>query len=398
MRLGSVSIMRWVVLIAAILVWINIYAFTDRAKTISAPLIIENLSDNLAIAEPITIVEATVSGNLRDIAKLSDQNLQFFFDASNITSTGEYSVKIQPKLIPKNIRITSFTPKELKITAELVSSKIVNVAVFSKGSTNDKYSIRSLTPTPSEVLVSGAPSLLDKISEAKTFVDVSNHRTSFTAPAKVVVQDARNQTISSLRISPETIKVNVEIVAGASVRNLGLQPAFTGELPGGFWVREVIFDPPVVQIRGPQKNLEKLASLSSTVINLSNRRKNFNEQVAVNLPNGVEIVGENLIMAQVTIDSSGGTRQLDIVPQYANVTEGFGVTTITPASVQVVVSGDPKVINQLKRSDIKLNLDMKGTLSGTNRITITPAMFLVPANIQVVSFTPDRIEVVVSRL
>ncbi len=398
MRLSSVSIMRWVVLIAAILVWVNIYSFADRTKTIPAPLIIENLSDTLAIAEPITVVETTVSGSVRNVAGLSDQTLQFFIDASNITSVGEYSVKIQPKVTPKDIRIVNFTPQELKITVEPISSKAVNVIAFSKGNTNDKYSIRSLTPTPSQVLVFGAPSLLDKISQAKAFVDVSNHRASFTTPAKAVVQDARSQTIHSLRVTPENIKVDVEIVLGASVRNLGLQPTFTGELPGGFWVQEVVFDPPLAQVRGPQKNLEGLIFLSSTAINLSDHRESFNEQVAVDLPNGVEMVGDNIIMARVIIGSSEGTRQMDIVPQYANVTEGFGVTTIAPTSVQVVVSGDPKTINQLKRSDIKLNLDMKGTLSGTNQITITPAMFSVPANIQIVSFTPEEVEVVISRL
>lgn len=392
------SIMRVIVLIAAVLVWINIYGFIDHTKTVSAPLMIENLSSDLAIAEPITTVEATISGKLREIAGLSDQNLQFSLDASNIAGIGQYTIKIQPKLVPKHIRIVSITPPELQITAELISSKTVDVAALSKGSPNDKYSIRSLTPIPLQVLVFGAPSLLNKISQARAYVDVSGHRTSFSSPAKTVIQDARGQTIYSLKITPETIKINVEIVAGASIRNLGLKPAFTGELPGGFWVQEVIFDPPVAQVRGPQKNLEGINFLLSTAINLNNRRGSFNEQVAVDLPSGVEMVGENVVMARVIINSSEGTRQLDIVPQYASVTEGFGVTTITPTSVQVVVSGDPKAINQLTRSDVKLNLDLKGALSGTNQIIITPAMFSTPANIQVVSFTPDTVEVVLSRL
>jgi len=390
--------MRWVILIAAILVWINVYAFIDRTVTVSAPLLIKNLSENLAIAEPLTVVDATVIGGIRDTARLSGETLQFSLDASEVTTPGRYTLEIQPELLPESIKLVSFAPQQIQVTAEAIASKSVPVTALSQGVPNDKYSINALIAVPSEVLVFGAPSLLAQISEARAYVDVSRRRESFTVPAAATMQDAKNRTISSLRVAPATVKVNVEMIAGASIRNLGLQPAFSGELPGGFWVQEVKFEPMVVQVRGPHKILGNLTSLFSTPINLTDRRGSFNEQVAVNLPSGAELVGENLVMAQVAIGSSEGTRQLDIVPQYVNVTEGFGVTATNPASIQVVISGDPKTINQLKRSDVGLNLDLKGTLSGTNQITITPAMFILPPNIQIVSFTPATMEVILSRL
>jgi len=390
--------MRWVILIAAILVWINVYAFIDRTVTVSAPLLVKNLSENLAIAEPLTVVDATVIGGIRDTARLSGETLQFSLDASEVTTPGRYTLEIQPELLPESIKLVSFVPQQIQVTAEAIASKSVPVTTLSQGVPNDRYSINALTAVPSEVLVFGAPSLLAQISEARAYVDVSRRRESFAVPAAATVQDAKSRTISSLRVAPATVKVNVEMIAGASIRNLGLQPAFSGELPGGFWVQEVKFDPMVVQARGPHKILRNLTSLFSTPINLTDRRGSFNEQVAVNLPSGVELVGENVVMARVTISSSEGTRQLDIVPQYVNVTEGFGVTAANPASIQVVISGDPKTINQLKRSDVGLNLDLKGTLSGTNQITITPAMFVLPPNIQIVSFTPATMEVILSRL
>ncbi len=392
------SIMRWIVLLTAILVWVNIYAFVDRTKTLDAPVVIENLSQNLAIAEPITTVETTVNGKLRDISKLSDETLQFSIDATKITGIGQFLVTIKPKLVPKNIKVISFTPKELTINIETVSSKTIDVIALSKGSSPDNYSVRSLTSTPSQVLVFGAVSLLDKISQAHVYVDIANRRSSFVVPGEPIVQDAHGKVIQSVHLSPDVIKVNVEIVTGSSIRNLGIRPNFIGELPGGFWVQEVVFNPPIAQVRGPQSKLSTINFLVSTPINLNDRRTNFSEQVAVDLPDGIEMVGDSIVMAEIIIGSGEGTRQLDIVPQYANVTEGFGVTTITPTSVQLVISGDPRVVNQIKRSDIQLKLDLRGSLSGTNKITITPAMFVVPANIQVVSFTPDTVEVVISRL
>ncbi|MFA5009728.1 MAG: CdaR family protein [Patescibacteria group bacterium] len=398
MRLNSPNIMRWVILIAAVLVWINIYSFLDRTTTISAPLLIENLRSDFAIAEPITVVNATVSGGIRDFASLTDQTFQFTIDASSIAAIGQYTLEIKPKLVPKSVKVVAIEPQQLTATIELVASKIVPVSALSRGMTNDKYSVYSLTAVPSQVQVFGAPSLLAQISEARTYADVSRRKNSFTAPASVAVEDANNHVIHSLRVEPSNVKITVEIIAGAGIRNLGLKPSFIGELPGGFWVKEVKFDPSVVQVRGPQQILEALSSLSSTAINLSDHRSDFNEQVAVDLPSGIEIVGDNLIMAQILVGSSEGTRQLEIVPQYVNVTEGFSITATNPASIQVVVSGDPKAVNQLTRQDIKLNLDLKGTLSGANQIVLTPAMFSAPPNIQIVSFTPDKVEIVLTRL
>jgi YbbR domain-containing protein len=390
--------MRWVILIAAILVWINVYAFIERTQTMPAPLLIENLDSTLAIAEPITIVDATINGGVRHVLDVSDQTLQFSIDASRIKTIGKYTLDIKPKLLPKQLKLVGFSPKQIQISIEAVASKTVPVVALPKGSPNDKFSVQSLTPVPGQVTVWGAPSLLGQISEAIATVDVTGHRASFSTPTTIGVQDGNRHIINSLRLTPDTVQVSIEIVAGASVRNLGLKPTFAGELPGGFWIQEVKFDPPVIQVRGPQKILDSLTSLSSTAITLSDRRASFNDQVAVDLPDGIELVGENLVMAHVVIGSSEGTRQFDIASQYVNVTEGFGVTTINPSSVQVVVSGDPKTINQLKRTDIKLNLDLKGTLSGSNKITITPAMFNLPPNFQVVSFTPNTVEVVMSRL
>jgi hypothetical protein len=64
----------------------------------------------------------------------------------------------------------------------------------------------------------------------------------------------------------------------------------------------------------------------------------------------------------------------------------------------VVVSGAPEAINRLQRDDVVLELDLRGTLSGANLLTVTAAMFKTSAGISVASFTPATVEVVLSRL
>lgn len=398
MRLSSIIVMRWVIVFAAILLWVNIYGFLAQPKSLPAPLVVENLNPSFSIAEPITTVTARISGGLRDLSNVNDSNLKFAIDASQITGSGSYTLAITPRPLPPRIKLLGYSPQEIKINVEPTATKIVPVVALTTGSPQNGYSVKTVSPIPAQVEVVGAKSLLDTISEARSYVNVAHHASSFILPATVVVEGDSRYPITSVATRPAIVKVNVEISAGGVVRNLGLKPSFIGELPGGFWVQEVKFEPSVIQVRGQQTILDGLTSLTSTPINLANHRSSFNDQVAVNLPSGVEMVGENLVMAHIVVGSSEGTRQFDITPEYVNVTEGFSVTASTPSTIQVVVSGDPKLINQLKRSDIKLNLDLAGTLSGPNTITITPAMFSLPSNFQVVSFTPDQVEVVLTRL
>jgi YbbR domain-containing protein len=152
-----------------------------------------------------------------------------------------------------------------------------------------------------------------------------------------------------------------------------------------------------VTVKGNQRILDTLESIPTTPINLDGKRKTFNEQVAVDLPDGITLVGENVVLAEVLVALTTGTRQISVVPQYVNVAEGMSVTTVLPESVAVTVTGDPRVINKIGKRDIKLNLDLSGLLSGSNPVTITESQFTLPAGTSLASFSPASLEVVLVR-
>lgn len=397
-KLLTIPVMRGVVLVTALLLWVNLSALMSKSVEVSSPLELTGLKPGLAVAEIITEVDAQVSGSLYALGAISSESISFAADLSNISEPGRYSREVVPNVLPGGVKLVSFEPKVIVFDIGEEISKTVPAVIKTTGQVADDYSVENVTIAPNQVTIYGAKKILDSISSAKAYIEIDGRKATFIAPATFVVETSIGQQIQTVRVMPITGQVTVEIKKGAAFRNLGLRPSFSNKLPGGFWVQEVSFEPSVVTVRGSHQQLQDLFFLTTTSINLSGKTDSFYDQVAVDLPHGVEIVGENLIHAHIIVSSSQDTKQLAIVPHYINVTEGFGVTTIDPASIQVVLSGDPEVIKQAGRRDVALNLDLQGALSGTNTISIVETMFETSEGINVVSFSPGSVEVVLSRL
>lgn len=390
--------MRVVILAIALLLWANVSLVSSRTVTVSAPMVISGLGSGLAVADVITDVEAKLSGSLYAVGKLTDDSVSFTLDLTGINEPGHYSRELTVRTLPEGIKLIGFSPKLIVFDVDQEVSKQLPVVIRTTGQVADDYSVEDATVVPDKVTVWGAARVLETISEARAYVAVDGRSSSFTAPVDFTVETAAGRRIQTLRLSPESGKAAVVIKQGAAFRNLGISPTFSGELPGGFWIREVQFEPPMVTVRGQQRQLQALTFLTTTPIDLSDRLASFYDQVAVDLPQGVEMVEENLISVHVIIDSAQDTRQLAIVPRYVNVTESFSVTAINPSSVRVVLAGNSSVIRRISRADVVLNLDLQGTLSGTAVVEVSSAMFEVPEGVTVVSFTPKTVEVVLSRL
>ena len=390
--------MRGLILLAAVIVWVNVYAGTSHPQTLQSPIIIQNLSSGLAVVDPVTEVTVDISGTPHELGMVNTETLNFSIDLSNIKFPGKYSADINVSQIPEGVKLMKVNPQKIVFDVDFEREKIVPVVINTSGWVADNFSVKSVEVVPNRVTIHGAERSLAQISDVKASVSIDGRYKSFSAPVKYYVETAAGVANHSVRVTPGSGTASVEIDKGTSFRNLGLKATYSGELPGGFWVQEVAFEPRTLMVRGTQGKLDQLDYLLTTPIDLKNKIDGFKTQVGAILPEGVEVVGENLIYTTVTIESSEDSRSLAIVPIYANVTEGFTVANVTPASVRVVVVGNPEVLKRLSRNQISMNVDLQGALSGANILEITLDMFDADEGLSVVSFEPDTIEVILSRL
>jgi YbbR domain-containing protein len=396
--LSSIEIMRILVLVAAVLLWLNVYGLQNRQMVLVAPVEITGLSPFHGVIEPITGIEVKLSGNARSLAGVNQNTLNFVIDLSNAEGVGEHNAEVKLNQSPPGVDIISFSPTHLTLTVNDRAEKVVPVNVSLKGSVADGYHVAGSTLANKYVTISGAGDLLEFISEAFVQIDLDNQSKSFSTVADVIVVDSQNRHIYNIDVIPQTLAVEVNVAVGVATRTLGLTPHFVGELPGGYWVKEVIFDPAVVTIGGDDGTLKALTLIETTPIKLSNKRESFYESVGVSLPSNINVVGEGIISAHIIVERSLATKQLNIVPQFENVGDGFSVTSIEPATVRVVLSGEASALEKLTRTDVVLKINLEGVLSGVSSLALKSDMFTTGPSVSVVSFDPDNIEVILSRL
>lgn len=394
----SIPVMRGIIALAAILIWANVNSYAFQNRTVNSQLQINGLGSDQTIANPITPVKVSVSGKSRNLNKITSDNLVFGIDLRGASSGSVLTAPVELIKSPPNVNIFDWEPKSLTVLVEDGVIKNLPIYIETTGNLADGYFVSSTVADPSSAEVWGSPTLLANISDLSLSVDVSGKRKSFKVPAVPQATLGTGVTPTNISIKPESVAVSINIEKGSSTRILGVRPTLAGELPSGYHIKEIIFDPPVMSIQGNHRSLNALSDIFSSPIQLADQRKTFTQKVSVDLPRGLKTVGENLIDAKVIIELNQSSREFTISPEFINITEGFGVSTSDPKSIRVVVVGDESTLQDISRKDIQLNVDLQGVLSGSNSIDITSGMFNLPSGLSVGSFTPDKIEVILSRL
>src|SRR5690606_3739501 len=100
---------------------------------------------------------------------------------------------------------------------------------------------------------------------------------------------------------------------------------------------------------------------------------------------------------EVIVRSSDNSRSFNVSPNFINITEGYSLASSSPTVVEVVVSGAPERLTGLTRADIILQVDLAGSLSGTNTVKLTDSMIQLPDGVTLGSFSPQELTIVLSR-
>lgn len=396
MRLNSLASARILLFILAILLWLTATLLTQTTRTVEVPISISGLDTSLAIATPITTVTAKIRGRLRDVARIGEDVLSAQLDMSNVGTPGNYHQTITIRLDDPKVQLASTSKVDRDVLVETLVRKTVVVAPIPGGLPAIGFNLAEVTSNPAQVIVAGAPTLLNGISEVTAPIKVKGRRNTFTTPSSVGLEIDGHLT-PVITMEPSEVNLTAVIEKGEYNRNLGIQPNLQGNLPTGYWVREVTFSPMTAQIVGNRRVLDHLQSLASTAIELTGRTGDFSDEVSLVLPNGVSIVGSNLFKVNVKISLLASYRQIIVTPEFTGLGEGLNVASANPPTIQAVVSGSPTALADLKAADLHLRLDLKGIVSGSHQVTLNPGQFSLPAGLQVVSFTPSLVDIIISR-
>lgn len=235
-------------------------------------------------------VNVTASAKESVLRKLTASDIVAVADLSNLSLTNAVSIKLTcPKY--ENVTLRSDVDM-LRITLEDEATEQFKVDVNTIGTLPDGYALGEVKVRPNLIKVSGAQSQIERISEVRVEVDVSNVTEDFTKRVQPKAYDANGKLMDSTRMtfSSEDVRVSVYV---NETKKVPVQLTTKGKPADGYHLLSAEYEPKEIMVTGTEEALSNFSVLPVSV-DISGLSMDQETEVVLAdyLPKGITVVGD----------------------------------------------------------------------------------------------------------
>ena len=379
----------------AIGLWSWVTVSRDPERTRSFPdvqVTAENLSSDLVIVGDLPRVTARYRGTRSETQELTAAQVRARVDLSGVDATGIYRLPIAVDR-PEDIWSVSSTPETATVAVEALTSKVLPVDVEVSSALGTNQQVGSVSPSASEVVVTGPSSLVERATSARVPVDIGSNTTDFRGTFSAIAVDINGAAIPELEVNPDTISVLVEITARG--RRVAVIAQISGNPAPGYEVVDRALNPSTVLVDGPPELIQDMITVETEPIDVSGATENVTERVAITgLPEGVRLIeplsGRIDVVVQVRqqgIQQPLPSQEVTLI----NLAPGLRAA-VTPDTVLVTVIASEQDLAALESDSLTVIVDVSGLGPGTYELQ---PRVVVPSNVEWLSIDPLMVTVVI---
>lgn len=387
-------------LVLAILVWVTAVSqsnpFEERRMP-GIPLRV-NQAPGLVIVNEASLpqtVTVRLIGQRSEITMLTQDDVVVTANLADL-GPGTHTVPLVGTAA-RGARVDTVIPSQITVDLEVIASQLVEVRP------------RIINPPPPDteagepeldvlqVEVSGPQSLVQQVSAAEVTIDLEGQRTTFEDDVRPVAVDAEGDPITEVTVSPQVVHVTIPISESETVREVNVSPVTEGELPDGYFIRGINYEPQTVYLSVPAGSSADIPQTLPTVpIVITGRTDDFEETVPLDL-SGLDVIpiSESNITVTILIDAQTATRQLERVPVEQIGGDPSFQYRIEPSEVTLIITAPQPLVERLTRDDVRVTADVSAMrAAGTYNVTPT-ATLREPAEDVNITILPAQMVVVV---
>ncbi|MEA4812488.1 MAG: CdaR family protein [Anaerolineaceae bacterium] len=387
----------------AFVVWVAAVTETDPNETInySNPVQVKviGLDPGLIISkQSVNSVVLSISAPHSIHNRLSNnpELIQAFVNLSGKPG-GDYSITPQIDLKIKPAKVTRLTPQNIEMTIEPLSSRQLEISLRQSGSLPIGYEASTPELSDLKVKISGPLSQVQKVTQSVALLDISNLSSNLTRTLSLHALDIRGAEVTGINLEPAKITVSLPVKQLGGYRNVFVKILTTGNISPDFYLTGIVANPPNITIYATDPEVAKnMPSFIETVpIDLNGANLSFASTAALNLPQGIQLVGEQTVSVQVGLAPVESSRLMANLPvKIENLAPNLKAL-ISPQTINVYVSGPIYILNQLIQRDLEVTIDLEGKTAGTYQLA--PQIKLPDNKIKIDSTLPGTLEVVISK-
>jgi YbbR domain-containing protein len=297
---GKNVLTKIVALILATVLWLYVTNEQNPSVevTYQVPLEVRNVLEDIVVLDVPETVKVKLKGPRNLIAGVRAQDIKAYVDVRGL-SEGKHTVQVGIAL-PHAMETMEVNPDKISLQLDKIVARDVPVEIRMSGALPPEVSLVKLTPAADTVTVRGPRSALDTISRVVGAIDAKGHSTTFNSEAPLTILGRDGKEITGLSPQPSKIKVEVQLAQGKLKKFADIKAVMTGEPAQGFTLKSIQFSPEKVEIAGVPQLIENIDAVSTAPINLSNISKDTEQEVKLQLPDGVTVV-KDTVTARISV-------------------------------------------------------------------------------------------------
>jgi YbbR domain-containing protein len=292
-------------------------------------------------------------------------------------------------------RLIRQDPEEISLALEELVTRTFPISLVTSGEPLLGYSFGQPLLTPSEVTISGPSSIVDRVRQVRTSIDLTGLTETITRTLTVNALDASGRPLTGLVLTPSTLRLVQPVTLLGGYRNVIVKVVTTGIVANGYRLTNYFASPAsVVVFSSDPRIVDELPGYIETEpLDLTGAFDDFEALLELNLPENVTVVSDNRVLVQVSIAAIETSLTVSIPVEITGL-DPLLIAEAAPATVDLIVSGPVPVLTNLKPDDIRVKIDLSGFEEGVYQVI--PVVDFLPAGVKRVSLLPTTIQVTIT--
>ena len=356
--------------VIAIILWAYVIGEINPVTTKSFVDVNINLENQIALEERGLAIESisedkinvTVKGERSRVQNVEKDDVYAEVDLA-LARAGHNELDVNVRT-PEKVNVDKKSINKVRLTVgELVSEERPTKVVY-VGATNSDLEPYTIERTPEKVIIRGAMSNVEKVSQvvAKVRVDQIKDKET-TAEAELVPVDKNGKLVNWIRLSSSQIQVKAVMT---KTKKVDLDVPIQGNDS-----RDVKLDyQKTVIIKGNADVVKEISKIETEPVDLSAYDQNTTIELKPILPKGVQLAAGSDMTAKVVFSSTetknitfdGG--EIDIIGLAGNL------KATVEDGVVISAEGRKSSLNDVNKEDFTLAVDVSGYSKGSYKVDV----------------------------
>lgn len=383
----------------SLVVWISAVVTADpNEEHVMRAIAIEKVgqaSDLLLVGDAPNQARLTIQAPKSIWDKLNkDTNLvKAWVDLSGY-GPGTHTVEVKTQVDISPIRIEAVDPQRIQITLENLATKELKLDLQVSGVLPVGYRKEAPVIEPESIRISGAESLVEKVTRVRAVIDISGALTSIERTVPVEALDANGDKVENVTVLPKNVKVIQPINLQGGFKNVVVKISTTGQVANGYRLTNISVSPPTVTLFSdtPQVLNEMPGFVETLPVDLTNISDDLEISVGLDLPQGISLVQDSRVLVQVSVAAIEGSMTFSVPVQVTGLPPELSAE-VSPATVDIIVAGPLNILETLAPDSFLVVLDLADLPVGVYQRP--PIVDQYPDQVRIQTVLPETVEVTI---